>query len=416
MIKNIHKKILIISLLVTIFLIIISNNNQCFALSDVTNDIWWTSWEPTIQDDSELVDKTGTILGIIRTIGIVVSVGTLAFIGIKFMWGSVEEKANYKQTLIPWIIGATMVFTITTIPTIIYDMTNGALTDGNLQNNSEYNYIKGYDDALKYVEENKAIPHIKEVQLAIEANSDYGLGYTDALNNIKDLSLKRAYAICSNEIASEIENGTITESNIAEKYNNELNTWNNAGELDKEKYQAKLDRLLLQIEYWGVRTSLAEYATWRKYAKGYDAAAEYAQTLTQGYITTALDKIKTRKDEINKYGSAYWIGYVDCLKQIYDNCEKGTNVKYYVKGHSEILSLIDPKDGMGMTTLPDIIYPSNIDKKITELNNMIRYYKEGKRDSSYYEGIEYELMAKTKRLEIQKHIWNGDEYVINLSR
>ena len=36
------------------------------------------------------------------------------------MLGSVEEKANYKQTLIPYVIGAFVLFMGSTIPNVIY--------------------------------------------------------------------------------------------------------------------------------------------------------------------------------------------------------------------------------------------------------------------------------------------------------
>ena len=36
------------------------------------------------------------------------------------MLGSVEEKADYKQTLKPYIIGAFILFTGTTLPNLIY--------------------------------------------------------------------------------------------------------------------------------------------------------------------------------------------------------------------------------------------------------------------------------------------------------
>ena len=38
------------------------------------------------------------------------------------MLGSVEEKAEYKQTIIPYLIGAALVFSGTTIPQILYQI------------------------------------------------------------------------------------------------------------------------------------------------------------------------------------------------------------------------------------------------------------------------------------------------------
>jgi len=67
-----------------------------------------------------LQDKANGIVGVITTIGVVVSVVALIVIGIKYMLGSVEEKAEYKETLKPYIIGAFLVFTVSLVPQLIY--------------------------------------------------------------------------------------------------------------------------------------------------------------------------------------------------------------------------------------------------------------------------------------------------------
>lgn len=81
-------------------------------------------WKPKIYDDdnSLMKSKSGIIIGAINIIGIIVSVITLSIIGIRYMLGSVEARAEYKQIMLPWLIGAVMVFTMTTIPNIIYNI------------------------------------------------------------------------------------------------------------------------------------------------------------------------------------------------------------------------------------------------------------------------------------------------------
>ncbi len=70
----------------------------------------------------KLEEKAETILGVIQVVGIVVSVVMLMIIGIKYMMGSLEERAEYKETLKPYIIGAFLIFSGTTIPQIIYQI------------------------------------------------------------------------------------------------------------------------------------------------------------------------------------------------------------------------------------------------------------------------------------------------------
>lgn len=74
---------------------------------------------------AELEQKAETILGIIQVIGVVISVVMLMVIGIKYMMGSIEERAEYKQTLKPYLIGAFLVFSGTTVPQIIYQIAKG---------------------------------------------------------------------------------------------------------------------------------------------------------------------------------------------------------------------------------------------------------------------------------------------------
>lgn len=70
--------------------------------------------------------KTGnTIVGVIQVIGIIVSVGVLIILGIKYMVGSIEEKASYKKSMIPYLIGAVMLFAASAVAQILYDFGMG---------------------------------------------------------------------------------------------------------------------------------------------------------------------------------------------------------------------------------------------------------------------------------------------------
>lgn len=69
----------------------------------------------------------GTVLGIVSTTGIVISVIVLVVLGIKYMIGSASEKAEYKKTMIPYLIGAVLVFGASTIATIIQNVSTGTI-------------------------------------------------------------------------------------------------------------------------------------------------------------------------------------------------------------------------------------------------------------------------------------------------
>ena len=64
------------------------------------------------------------IIGILRGAGTVVSVIMIIVIGIKYMMGSVEERADYKKSMMPYLIGAIMVFGIINLLSIIVKIAN----------------------------------------------------------------------------------------------------------------------------------------------------------------------------------------------------------------------------------------------------------------------------------------------------
>ena len=60
-----------------------------------------------------------SILGIIQYIGSIASVMAIMILGIKYMLGSVEERATYKRTMVPYVIGIVLIFAAVTIVTTI---------------------------------------------------------------------------------------------------------------------------------------------------------------------------------------------------------------------------------------------------------------------------------------------------------
>lgn len=69
-------------------------------------------------------DVGSTIISTIRIIGMIVSVGALMVIGIRYMMSSVEEKATQKESMILYCIGAVLLFAIVNIVSAIYEWTS----------------------------------------------------------------------------------------------------------------------------------------------------------------------------------------------------------------------------------------------------------------------------------------------------
>ena len=70
-------------------------------------------------------EMTGRILGWIQLIGTVASVIALAVIGFRYMISSVEEKAEMKDVLIYYIVGAFLVFATSNLLSVVYNVLNG---------------------------------------------------------------------------------------------------------------------------------------------------------------------------------------------------------------------------------------------------------------------------------------------------
>lgn len=71
---------------------------------------------------TQITTLGGQIIGVVRTVGVLIAVVILLILGIKYMVGSAEEKADYKKSMIPYLVGAVLIFGASAIAGIIYDM------------------------------------------------------------------------------------------------------------------------------------------------------------------------------------------------------------------------------------------------------------------------------------------------------
>lgn len=73
----------------------------------------------TSSDTDSLMTQAGKIMGMIRNVAIIAAVIIIMVLGIKYMLGSVEEKADYKKSFIPLIVGIVLVVAATSIATFV---------------------------------------------------------------------------------------------------------------------------------------------------------------------------------------------------------------------------------------------------------------------------------------------------------
>ena len=114
------KKVSKIVMIMMMLMLILSITTSVLAVTGT--DVTPEQMDGTSNADVGGITSIGnSIIRILSTGGIVVSVVVLIVLGIKYMMGSAEEKAEYKKTLMPYVIGAALVFAASTIAQIVYN-------------------------------------------------------------------------------------------------------------------------------------------------------------------------------------------------------------------------------------------------------------------------------------------------------
>ena len=107
------KKVLAILIIFILVILLVGNTVQAFSVNDLTG---------TESDAQEIKTVGNKVIQVISVVGSILSVIVIIFLGIKYMVGSVEEKAEYKRTMIPFLIGAIFIFAASSIAGIIYQV------------------------------------------------------------------------------------------------------------------------------------------------------------------------------------------------------------------------------------------------------------------------------------------------------
>lgn len=72
-----------------------------------------------VTGSAEILELAKTGIGIINIVAVVVAVIILLVLGIKYMMGSASEKAEYKKSMIPYLVGAFIIFAAPTLVNIL---------------------------------------------------------------------------------------------------------------------------------------------------------------------------------------------------------------------------------------------------------------------------------------------------------
>ena len=75
----------------------------------------------------KFTNMVGIIATTIQTIGVILSVIVIGLLGIKYMTGSIEERADYKKSMIPFLVGTVLIVAVGTVLRIINNLTTEAI-------------------------------------------------------------------------------------------------------------------------------------------------------------------------------------------------------------------------------------------------------------------------------------------------
>ena len=118
------KTMKILTFIATLLIVIAMCSNVVFATSKLDPNDVVSKMENSSgnANTNQLTNLGGNILNILQIVGIIVGAIILVVLGLKYMMGSLEEKAEYKKTMIPFVVGAIVVIAAPTLTKGIFTL------------------------------------------------------------------------------------------------------------------------------------------------------------------------------------------------------------------------------------------------------------------------------------------------------
>jgi len=118
------KYVKLISVVLIAVILVISLSNVTFAAKKTANELIKNVSDSRNSSDvagtGDFNKLTGRIINFLQYAAIIGGTIILAVLGIKYMMGSVEEKAEYKKSFIPLIVGVVVVMGAVSIAKVIF--------------------------------------------------------------------------------------------------------------------------------------------------------------------------------------------------------------------------------------------------------------------------------------------------------
>lgn len=113
--------------IISVFIIVFTLMSTCFNIVNVyatqttVPDVNY--YKPNEADiPNEVTDVAGSIVSLLQVVGTIIAVITIMILGIKYMMGSVQERAEYKKSMIPYLVGCILLFATITIVNAVYHL------------------------------------------------------------------------------------------------------------------------------------------------------------------------------------------------------------------------------------------------------------------------------------------------------
>lgn len=120
------KKVKIFSIIMLI-IITVSSFMATISYADLIDPNDYNPNNGNAEAPEKFTNMVGIVATTIQTIGVILSVIVIGLLGIKYMTGSVEERADYKKTMIPFLVGTFLIVAVGTVLRIINDLTTQAI-------------------------------------------------------------------------------------------------------------------------------------------------------------------------------------------------------------------------------------------------------------------------------------------------
>lgn len=113
--------VVVIMIMIFTLLSVVYEVKADFNPGDIINNVGREANTASV-DTTSLNSKAGKILAYIRNIAVIAGVIIITILGVKYMTGSLEEKAEYKKSFIPLIVGIIVIMAATAIATTIFSI------------------------------------------------------------------------------------------------------------------------------------------------------------------------------------------------------------------------------------------------------------------------------------------------------